>query len=153
VCRLCGKGGVVGCGSRPDVARRAGKPFAKLAAAGATAATSHLGDRIELLAIPVRAGDVVDGTGVVEKRLLVHEDRLELEFEGDVGKTIAVVVDEDLVQHVGAELVEVRTACGILERDVVGDQRDVVGSIGTDECIDVSAVCDGIFGHLRRFAV
>ena len=43
---------------------------------------------------------------------------------------VAVVVDVDLVERVRVELEVVRAAVGVLQRQVVGDQRDVAGRRG-----------------------
>ena len=66
---------------------------------------------------------------------------------------VAVVVDVDLVQHVVAELVEVRAAGRRLQRDVVGDQRDRVRLVRADERVEVGAVGDRVLGDLGRFAM
>jgi hypothetical protein len=59
----------------------------------------------------------------------------------------------DLVEHVVAELVEVRAAVGLLERDEVGDQGHVVRPVGADERVDVGAVGDRVLADLGCFAV
>ena len=112
-----------------------------------------LGDGEELLAVEVGAVERADRSGVVEERVGVVDDRLEGEVVGDVGLAVAVVVDVDAVQHVVAELEEVGAARRILERDVVGDDRDGVGPIGADERVGVGAVGDGILGDLGRLTV
>ena len=126
---------------------------AVLAEHGACAA-AHLGDGGELAAVPVVAVELFDRAGVVEEAVLAHLGG-ELEQVGHVGLAVAVVVDVDAVQHVVAELVEVRAAGGILERDVVGDQRDRPGFVGmgADEGVGVGAVGHRVLGDLWRFTV
>ncbi len=63
------------------------------------------------------------------------------------------VGDVDLVQHVVAELVEVRAAGRALQRHVVRDQGDGVRAVRADEGVEVGAVGDRILGDLGSFAV
>src|SRR5262249_16160939 len=77
------------------------------------------------------------------------------ELEADVLDRVAVVVDVDLVQRVLVHGEVVRAAVGILEWDVVGDQRDVVRSacFVRTEHVEVGAVDLGLRGDERRFAM
>jgi hypothetical protein len=111
------------------------------------------GDRVELLAVPVRAADRVDRPGVVEERVRVADLRLERELVGDVGVAVAVVVDVDLVEHVVAELEEVRAPERRLERQVVGDHRDGRRVVRADERVRVGVVGDRVLADRRRLAV
>jgi hypothetical protein len=78
---------------------------------------------------------------------------VEAELIGDVRLAVPVVVDVDLVQHVVAELVEVRPARGQLQRHVVSDQGDGVGRIRADERVYVGAVGYRVLGDFRGLAV
>ncbi len=53
---------------------------------------------------------------------------------------VAYVVDVDRVASIIAESEKVGCPGRILERDVVGDQCDRAGLVGTDECVDVGIV-------------
>jgi len=72
---------------------------------------------------------------------------VELELVGDVRLTVTGVVDVDLVQHVVAELEEVRAAGWVLQRHEVRDQRDGVGLVGTDERVDIGVVRGRVTGN------
>jgi hypothetical protein len=93
-------------------------------------AATDLGEVVGLTAVEVRAVDAVDRTRVVEERSRVGVGRRERELVGDLRAPVVVVVDVDRVGDVVAELEEVRAAGGILERDVVGDDRDGVRPVG-----------------------
>jgi hypothetical protein len=147
--RLLGEGGVVGRAALAHVDRRAGQVLGEHSGA----AVLDPGHGVELRPVPRGVGDRLDRPGVVEERLLVAHPRPELEAVGDVGTGAALVVDVDLVADVVTELVEVRTAVGLLQRDEVGDQRHRVGSVGTDEGVGVGAVGDRVLGDLGCFAV
>jgi hypothetical protein len=69
------------------------------------------------------------------------------------GLGVAVAVDLDVVGRVGGERVEVRAAVGLLERHPVGDERDVVGSLGADERVQVRVVDRRIGRDQRRLPV
>jgi len=141
--------GVPRGGQRPDVARGAGET----AAHRLGDAACDPGDGVELPAVPVRAVQRPDRAGVVEERVRVPQPGGELELIGDVRLPVPVGVDVDLVEDVVTELVEVRAARGLLERDVVGDQRDRRWPVRADERVDVRAVRDRVLGDLRRLAV
>jgi hypothetical protein len=68
------------------------------------------GDVVGLAAVPVRAAQRLDRAGVVQEGVRVAHRGPEAELVGDVGAAVTVVVDVDLVEHVVAELVEVRPA-------------------------------------------
>ncbi len=147
-----GRGSQVGVVRRrpgADVDRRAGQPGGEHLGL----AVLDPGERVELRPVPAGAVETRDLAGVVEEGLRVAHHGVELEAVGDVGLGLAPVGDVDVVDHVVAELVEVRPAVRGLERDVVGDQRDGVGPVGADERVDVRAVGDGVLGGLGCFAV
>src|SRR6266568_2689836 len=121
--------GVVGCGQWADVAGWADQALAQ----PVTPPVIEAGDRVGLPAVPVRAGQRRDGPGVVEEGVRVGQLRMEAEFIGDVCFAAAVRVDVDLVQHVIAELIEVRAARRAFKWQVVGDQRDGAWLVGADE--------------------
>jgi hypothetical protein len=108
---------------------------------------------IELAPVPARTVDAGDRAGVVEERLLAPELGLELEPVLDVRQPVAVVVDVDRVEDVVAELEEVRPARRVLQRDVVGDDRDRVRLVRADERVRVRVVCDRVLADLRRLAM
>jgi len=64
--------------------------------------------RVELTAIPRRALERLDRSHVVEERRGIVVS-LWRRTDSDIGFAVATVVDVDLVEHVVAELVEVRT--------------------------------------------
>ena len=66
---------------------------------------------------------------------------------------VAVVVDRDAVEHVVAELVEVRAARRLLERVVVRDERDRVRFVRTLEHVEVGRVSCGVLRDHRCLAV
>ena len=146
---LGGEGRVVGCRERPDVAGRAGDPRPEETGS----APVHPGHRVGLPAVPARAAQRLDRTGVVQERVGIGDLARELELVADVGVAVVVVVDVDGIEDVLAELVEVGPAVGRLERDVVGDDGDMVGLVGADERVEVGRVGDGVLGDLGRFTV
>ena len=124
---------------------------------------------VRLAAVPSRAvtggGRVGDGSRVVEERRRIRDRRGELELVRDGGDPGPGVVDVDLVQHIvtdrrccaddglGAELEEVRPAVGILQWDVVGQDRDRIGCVRADERVQVRAVSGRVFGNCGCFLV
>ncbi len=148
--RGVGETGVVGGRPDADVARRGGKVVAELSG---RPVLPPLGDRVGLAPVEVRAVERRDRSGVVEERVRVRDSGLEAELVDDVRPTVAVVVDVDAVEHVVAELEEVRATCGILERDVVGDECDGVGTIGAHEGVGVRRVGDGVLRDLGGFTM
>src|SRR2546430_16241543 len=89
-------------GQRTDVARRAGQP-----GADGTAGHEHV---VGLAAVPVRAVQRLDRARVVQEGFQVADRGAEAELERDVRAAVSVIVDVDFVEHVVAELVEVRAA-------------------------------------------
>jgi hypothetical protein len=59
----------------------------------------------------------------------------------------------DLIEHVVAELVEVRAAVRVLQRDVVRDHGDPTGAVGAHERVQVATIGYRVLGDLRRFAM
>ena len=108
---------------------------------------------IRLPKIPRRAVQRGDRPGVVQERGRVGDRRLESELVHDVGASVAVVVDLDLVQDVVAELEEVRAAGRLLEWDVVRDERHLRWVDGVDERVDVGVVGYRVFGDLGSFTM
>ena len=122
-----------------------GKSMAQLAPLVA----ADLGDRIGLRPVERRAVQGGDRPGVVQERVRVAHGRAEPEFIHDVGATVAGVVDVDPVQHLVAELEKVGSAGRILQRDVVADDGDGVGTIGADKGVGVGVVGNRVLGDLR----
>jgi hypothetical protein len=91
--------------------------------------------------------------GVVEERAGVANLPLEAELIGDVLARVAVVVDVDLIQNVGVEVVVVRSLPRLLIGDVVGDDGDGVGGVGAAESVEVGIVGDRIEPDQRSLAV
>jgi len=98
----------------------------------------------------VQAGD---RPGVVEGRAGVADLGLEAELILDVRHAIAVVVDVDLVHDIIGESVEVRSTLRGFERDEVGDQRDRILPVRTDERVDIGVIRVGVLAGQRRFTV
>ncbi len=140
---------VVGRGARADVAGGAGEILAQLVGALAVAAR----DVEELAFAPVGVFQRADRSGVVEERVFVEDLRLERELVGDIGAPVAVVVDVDAVENVVAELEEGRTTGRHLGGEVVGDDGYRFWIVGTDECVRVGVIGDGVCADLRRLAV
>ena len=110
-------------------------------------------DAVELRPVPVGVRERVDRAGVVEERVRVPRLGAEAELVADVLVAVAGVVDLDLVEDVVAEAVEVRTAGGLLERDVVRENRDRIRPVRAHERVDVGVVGDRILGDQRRLSV
>jgi len=144
-----GELGVVRRRERADVAGRAGD--ARAQEVGTPVVDPR--HRVGLPAVPAGAGQRQDRAGVVQERVGVGDLAGEPELVADVHVTVTVVVDVDGVQDVLAELVEVGPAVRSLQGDVVGDQRDAVGLVGTDEGVEVGRVGDGVLRDLGRFTV
>ncbi len=112
---------------RADVVRRDGQVGAEHRAAGLPAVAVRLAhDRVGLLHVELRVADRRDARQRVQERVLVEDLRLELEPVADVEPAVAGVVDVEVVPRAVVEAVEVRPACGILERDPVRDDRERV---------------------------
>ncbi len=144
-----GQADVVGRRQRPDVARRAGDAGAQQVAPGPV----DPGDRIGLTAVPARALQRRDRRRVVEEGVRIGDLTGELELIADVRAAVVVVVDVDGIEDVVTELVEVGTAVGGLQGNVVGDQRHGAGLIGAHEGIEIGGVGDGVLGDFRRFTM
>ena len=96
-----------------------------------------------------------DVLGAADRQRRALQRVVEAELEGDVFLAVAVVVDVDLVERVRVELEVVRAAVRVLQRQVVGDQRDVAGAAGlvAVEHVEVGAVDLGRRRDRRRLAV
>ncbi len=110
-------------------------------------------DPVELRPVPRRIRDRLDLPGVVQERLAVADLGVEVEAVRDVALRLAAVADVDGVGDVIAELVEVRTALRVLERNEVGDDRDLVRFVAADERVDIGVVRNRILRDLRCFAM
>ena len=117
------------------------------------AAVLDLGHRVGLADVEVGVRQRGDRPGVVQERVAVLDLGREAELVDDVVDGVAVVVDVERVQHVVAEVVEVRPAGRLLERDPVGDQRDGVGLVGADEGVGVGVVGHRVLRDQRGLAV
>ena len=113
----------------------------------------HAGNGVGLDPVPARAGQAGDLARVVQERVRVLDVGLEPELVDDVRIGVHVVVDHELIQHVVAELVEVRAAGRSLERDVVHDQGDGVRLVRADEGVRIGVVGDRILRDRRRLAM
>ncbi len=133
----------------PDVARRAGQVLAE----HLRAAPRRPRHGVELPPVEVRVLQGCDLPGVVEEGRRVEHLGGEPEPVRDVGQDRRRVRHVDLVEHVVAELEEVRAARRPLQRDVVRDERDGVGGVGADEGVEVGAVRHRVLGDLGCFAV
>src|SRR5213076_2465146 len=91
------------------------------------------GDRVRLPYVPVRVRKGRDRPRVVQEGAGILHDRLETELVDDVLFAVSVVVDQDFIEDLIAELEEVRTACGFLQRDEVREERDLRRVRGIDE--------------------
>ena len=135
--------------ARPDVDRRR----RQVPADDGRLVLLHPGDRVVLRPVPVRVGERVDRAGVVEERVAVPGLRPEVELVGHVLPSVSRRVDLELVEHVVAERVEVRPAGGLLERDVVGNDRDRVGPVGAHERVHVRVVRNRVLADRRSLSV
>ena len=127
-------------------------------------AAAHDVHRVALVQVQRGGLDIADGAGLDQRNrhaLVADRQRgalqgvLEAELEADVLLGVAVVVDMDLVQRVRVEREIVRAAVGVLQRQVVGDQGDVVGPPGlvAHEHIEVTGVDLGDGGNEGSLAV
>jgi hypothetical protein len=71
----------------------------------------------------------------------------------DVAVPIAVIIDVDLIKHIIAELIEVRSAGRSLQRDVIGDQSDRVRIVWANKRVDIGVVCYRVLGNLGGFTM
>jgi hypothetical protein len=141
---------VVGRRARADVVRWHGQVTRQHAR---FAARPDLAQFVGLADVEVRIVERSDRAGGIQEGVRVLNVGVELEAVGDVRPRVAVVVHMDLVAGVLVEVVEVRPAVRVLERDVVGDDRDGVGLIGADEGVQVGVVHRRVLADQRRFAV
>ncbi len=96
----------------------------------------------------IGAGDVE-----LEAAVVVGQPVVEAELEGEVFFRVTVVVDVDLVQRRRVQGEIVRTAVRLLQRDVVGEQRDVAvpaGFVAVEE-IEVGRVLAWVARDIGRF--
>ena len=153
---LCGQRRVVRGAPHADVHRWAGQVaaqdvFRAPAAVAVIAGPAGQGERLR--PVPGEVAGRGDRAGVVQERVRVTDRGVEGEAVDDVGAGVASVRNLDLVADVVGEFVEVRATVGQLERIEVGDQRDGVGPIRTDEGVNIGVVGRRIFRDLRRFTV
>ena len=156
-----GVAGIVGNRLDADVVDRLGKGLAagadlgqRLAGAGAAVAAHHL-HGVGLGQLQVRVAHLRDLAGLDQRNAhravadlqagagaAVGQGVAEAELEAQVLLRVPVVVDVDLVERVRIEREVVRAAVGILQRQVVGDQRDEVGAAGfvAAEHVEVAGV-------------
>src|SRR5437764_414036 len=82
--------------------------------------------RLALLRMPIGTRDRGDLASVIEEGVGIADFRLETELVRDFGKPIPIIVDQDLIEDIIAELKEVGAAGWLLQRDIVADQGDRV---------------------------
>jgi hypothetical protein len=148
--RLRRQHGVVRRATNPHVDRRAEEAARELLR---RLAPLHPSDRVRLRTIPRGVGDLGDRAGVVQERIRIRDHCREPEPVGDVVLCLTAVGDDDLVEHIVAELVEIRAALGDLGRNEVRNQRDSVRLVRADEDVGVRVVGYRVLADLRRFAV
>jgi hypothetical protein len=97
----------------------------------------------------------LSGDVELEAAVVVGQAVVEAELECDVFLRVAVVVDVDLVQRERVHGEIVRTTVGLLQRDVIGEQRDVALPAGlvAVEQIEVGRVHRRQARDVRRLAV
>ena len=80
---------------------------------------------------------------------------LELKLEGDVFYGIAVVIDVNLIQGLRIEEEIVGSAIGILQREVIGNQRHEPSPavFVAAEHVEVRPIYLGMFGDKRRLTM
>ncbi len=150
--RMDGRAGqvfVLRGGARSDAAGRTGE----IVRQHGGLATLDLRHRVVLAQVPVGVVQRRDRPGVVEEAARVGERLREAELVGDVRVGRAAIRDVDLVEHVVAEVVEVRSTRWALERNVVRDQCDGIGFVRADKRVDVGVVGGRVAGDLRRLTV
>ena len=145
---------VVRSRARPDVVGRR-REVGRRAAEHARVSRAVLdeGHAVGLRPVPRRIGERRDRPGVVQKRVGVARLGVEAELVGQILLRIAVVVDVDLVEHRVVEGRKVRPAGRRFERNVVGDDRDRIGSIRAQERVQVGVVGHRVLADEGRFAV
>ena len=92
---------------------------------------------------------------VADRHGQVLDERRRPELKGDVLDRVGVVVDVDFVDGAGVQVEVVWTAVRILQREIVGDQRDVRAAIGfvAAEHVEVRAIELWRLGDAGRFAM
>ena len=108
---------------------------------------------VERRPVPVRVRERVDRAGVVEERVRRSASPCGSGTRRRCPLRRRRVVDVDRVDDVLAERVEVRPARRLLERDVVGDDRDRVRLVRATERVDVRVVRDRVLADQRGLAV
>ena len=140
---------VVRHGPRADV----GRSDHQLRADVRRLSAADLGQCVGLLHVQIGIVERRDLIRVVEERVRVRVRRLEAELVFDVRNGVTVVVDVELVEHVVAELVEVRAASSLFERIHVHDERGRIGPVRAHERVHVREVGDRVFGDGRSLSV
>ena len=112
-----------------------------------------LPDAVRLRHVPVGIREAVDRPGVIEEGIRIANLSPEAELIRQVVLCVAVVVDMDLITDVIVEAIEVRPARRLLERYVVGDDRDRIRLIRAHEGINIRIVGSWIAADERRLAV
>src|SRR5205085_9397277 len=107
----------------------------------------------ELLPIPIGTRDRGDRASVIEEGVGIADFRLETELVRDFGKPIPIIVDQDLIEDIIAELKEVGAAGWLLQRDIVADQGDRVWSVRADKGVGIGIISHRIFRNFGRFAM
>ena len=124
--RLVGEHVVVGHRLRPDVVRGHGQVACEHVVRHLVSVPVVLDrDHVGLVLVQVGRVDRVDRRGRIQERVGVPDVVLEREQEPNVGPAVAGVVDVQPVPRTLVELVEVRPSGRILERDPVGDHRQL----------------------------
>ena len=144
--RGIGEGRIVRRRFRSDVVRRNLEVAAERCLRAGAAQAIDPGDRVELADVEAGRVEGQNRPDVVKESAGVGDLRTELKLVGDVLFSVAVVVDVDLINAGGREVVEVRAVARLLQRDVVGDDRDHGGRVRADERINISVVHGRIFG-------
>ena len=132
---------------------------------------AHDGERKSFVHVQVGVIQIADRAGLDQRNRDAgrayrqrngFERILETKLERDVFARVAVIVDVDLVQGVGVELVVVGSTVIVLQRLVICQQRHIVGAsaaaVGRDafvtsEHIEIGTVDFGAGGDERRLAM
>ena len=166
---VVGVGGVVGDGLVADIVQRLaeGRATRGQVGGGIGLAFAAQGDAVAFNQVL----DAVVGTGRranladIDQRhgylLAIDGNRKALEivvdpeFEAQVSQCVAVIVDVDGIDRLRIKGKVVGTAVGILQRDIVRDQRDIAFASGlvAAEYIEISAVHFRGFGDQGRLAM
>ena len=89
----------------------------------------------------LRSVDSVAGAGEPGKQLRSPNLCLELNVEGQIGKSVVIVIDLDLVKNVGIEGKEIGPVAGFEEGIHIHDECDPIGMVVTDKRVEVCDVC------------